>query len=291
MFAPDNSIFGVDVPNRATTTFGTRARLGRNFHGLQPSGAAAGQGRPVATLADSGHWPTVKLSHNCSHNEQTRQSRQSLVAPKMSYDPTDAARDEMYDQIGRELYPEHKAQAIGEFTAERLRSFYVENPRVMRPAVDAIQEGKQLTQNGHNSAAVVFFVTAVEILLKATLLKPVVHGLVHSEGLADIIVEQALGQPGFDRYSNLLAQLFSELADMDIRAIKREEASEKLLAECTSLQKLRNQIIHQGASCTPDRAMHALAVSVAVYDLVVCPMLFKLGLQVVEYGEIRPFGG
>jgi len=209
----------------------------------------------------------------------------------MSYDPTDAARDEMYDQIGRELYPEHKAQAIGEFTAERLRSFYVANPGVMRPAVDAIQEGKRLAQSQHNAAAVVFFVTAVEILLKATLLKPVVHGLVHSEGLANIIVEQALGQPGFDRYSNLLAQLFSELAGMDIRAIKREETNEKLLAECTALQKLRNQIIHQGATCEPARATHALSVSVAVYNLVVQPMLFKLGLHVIEHGEIQPFRG
>lgn len=106
----------------------------------------------------------------------------------MSYDEFDAARDEMYDQIGRELYPDHKAQAIGEFTSERLRSFYVANPGVMQPAVDAIQEGKRLTQNGHHSAALVFFVSAIEILLKATLLKPVVHGLVHSEGLANAIV-------------------------------------------------------------------------------------------------------
>ena len=209
----------------------------------------------------------------------------------MSYDPTDAARDEMYEQIGRELYPEHKAQAIGEFTSERLRSFYVANPQVMRPAVGAIQEGKQLAQSGHDSAAVVFFVTAIEILLKATLLKPVVHGLVHSEGLANIIVEQALGQPGFDRYTSLLAQLFSELAGMDIRAIKRKEASEKLLAECTTLQKLRNRIIHQGATCEAAQATHALSVSVAIYELVVQPMLFKLGLHVIEHGEIQPFGG
>lgn len=209
----------------------------------------------------------------------------------MSYDPTDDARDEMYDQIGRELYPEHKAQAIGEFTAERLRSFYVANPRVMRPAVDAIQEGKRLVLGGHNSAAVVFFVTAIEILLKATLLKPVVHGLVHSKGLADIIVEQALGQPGFDRYSSLLAQLFSELAGMDIQAIKRKETNDKLLAECTALQKLRNRIIHQGATCEPELCSQGLAVSAAVYELVVQPMLFKLGLHVIEHGEIQPFGG
>jgi hypothetical protein len=208
----------------------------------------------------------------------------------MSHDPSDAARDEMYDQICRELYPEHKAQAIGEFTAERLRSFYVANPRVMCPAVDAIQEGQRLAQTEHNAAAVVFFVTAIEILLKATLLKPVVHGLVHSEGLANIIVEQALGQAGFDRYSKLLAQLFTELAGIDIQAIRRQEANENLLAECAALQKLRNQIIHQGATCDPDRASHGLAVSAAVYDLVVQPMLLKLGLHAIEHGEIQPSG-
>jgi len=39
----------------------------------------------------------------------------------MSYDEYDAAMDEMYDRIGVELYPEHRAQAIDEFTADRLR--------------------------------------------------------------------------------------------------------------------------------------------------------------------------
>ena len=206
----------------------------------------------------------------------------------MSYDPSDAERDAMYDEISRELYPEHKAQAIDEFTSERLRSFYVANCGVMRPAVEAIQEGKRLAQNGHNSASVVFHVTAIEILLKATLLKPVVHGLVHSEGLANIIVQHALGQPGFDRYSNLLAQLFSELAGIDIQAIKRETSTETLLKECTALQKLRNQIIHQGSTCEPERSAHALTVAVAVYELIVRPMLYAIGLDVIERGEIQP---
>jgi hypothetical protein len=56
----------------------------------------------------------------------------------MSYDEQDAAMDEFYEQISRELYPDHKQQAIQEFTAERLRSFYVQSPNVMRPAVEAI---------------------------------------------------------------------------------------------------------------------------------------------------------
>jgi hypothetical protein len=37
----------------------------------------------------------------------------------MAYDKHDADRDSMYEKIGEELYPEHKAQAISEFTAER----------------------------------------------------------------------------------------------------------------------------------------------------------------------------
>jgi len=62
----------------------------------------------------------------------------------MSYDEHDAAMDEFYDQISAELYPEHKEQAIEEFTEKKLKSYYLQNPDVMRPAVDAIQEGNEL---------------------------------------------------------------------------------------------------------------------------------------------------
>ena len=204
----------------------------------------------------------------------------------MSVDPFDAAQDEMYEEIARTLYPEHKAQAIDEFTAERLQSYYIANPFVMRPAVDAIQEGRSLHANGHHSAAQVFFVTAIELLLKATLLKPVVHGLVHSEGLADVIVQQALGQSGFERYSKLLAKLFIELAGININSVTRTNVSDSLLAECTEQQKIRNLVIHQGTSATAEQAEIARLVSVAVYEQIVHPMLAHLGLKVVERGEI-----
>lgn len=204
----------------------------------------------------------------------------------MSYDQVDAARDQMYDEIARELYPDHKMQAISEFTVERLQSFYVANPFVMRPAVEAIQEGRSLQAHNHHSAALIYFVTAIELLLKATLLKPVVHGLVHSEGLAEIIVQQALGQSGFDRYSKLLAKLFFELTKLDIDTVGRIGSKDTLLAECTKQQALRNKIIHQGATVGAPEADLARVVAVAVYEQVVHPMLAHLGLQVVDRGEI-----
>ena len=124
----------------------------------------------------------------------------------MGYDEQDAAMDEFYDQISKELYPEHKEQAIEEFTEERLKSYYLQNPDVMRPAVDAIQEGNWQLDQERFSPALVFYVTAIELLLKATLLRPVLYGLIHNEGIAEIMIKHILGQTGVERYENLLAQ-------------------------------------------------------------------------------------
>ncbi len=204
----------------------------------------------------------------------------------MSYDQQDAAYDEMYERISEELYPEHRAQAVSEFTAERLQSFYLSNPMVMRAAVDSLQEGKRLQANGHFSAAVVFFTTAIELLLKATVLQPIVHGLVHSAGLADVIVKHAVGQTGFERYRSLLSRLFQELANLDLATIARSGVHTPLIDECQKVQELRNGIIHRGLSCEPAAADHSLDVAVAVFDKIVVPMLWCLGLAVGEKGRI-----
>ncbi|MCE5212374.1 MAG: hypothetical protein LLG40_12560 [Deltaproteobacteria bacterium] len=205
----------------------------------------------------------------------------------MSYDEHDAALDEFYSRISEELYPEHKEQAISEFTEDRLCSFYVKSPLVMRPAVDSLQQGKQLLSLGQEAPALVFFVSAIELLLKATLLKPVVYGLVHHEALAEIIVSHTFGQAGFERYEGLLSELFLTLAKISIKDIKREGSEERLLGECKKLQKIRNSIIHKGEKCTKEDAQLAMDVTVATYELIVRPMLNSLGLTVIERGEIK----
>lgn len=205
----------------------------------------------------------------------------------MSYDEHDAQVDAFYEQLAHELYSAQQEQAIEEFTAERLRSFYVTHPAVMRPAVDALQEGKALLAGQRHSAALVFFVSAVELLLKATLLKPVVYGLIHHEALADVVVQHALGQTGFDRYEGLLADLFAQLASIDLKDVARDGAGTNLLSEAKKLQAMRNRIIHQGTRCSSSEAEEAHAVAVATYDLIVFPMLASIGLAVGDRGAIR----
>jgi len=186
-----------------------------------------------------------------------------------------------------ELYAEHKVQAIDEFTLERLQAFYLANSRVMRPAVDAIQEGGRLRAAGHRSAALVFFVTAIEVLLKATILEPVVHGLVHRQALAEVIVNQVFnGASGYVRYRKLLARLFAEYAGMEVDSIVRDGAKESLLSECSNLQTVRNRIVHQGETCTEEQAELGNVVAIAVYEKIVKRVLHALELTVIEDGEI-----
>src|SRR5690349_8487068 len=120
----------------------------------------------------------------------------------MSYDEDDAARDAFYEEVGNE--------AIGDFTADRLKSCYDDHGAVMQPALSALHEGKRLLENGHPSPAIVFSASAVELFLKTTILQPLVYGLVHNDKMADIIVTDTLGQTGFERYNCLLANLFRD---------------------------------------------------------------------------------
>lgn len=204
----------------------------------------------------------------------------------MSYDSNDAAWEEFYDKIREELYPEHREQAIEEFTEERLKSYYQQNPDVMRPAVEAIQEGKWQLEKKRYPPALVFHVTAIELLFKATLLRPVLYGLIHNEGLAEIMTNSILSQTGVQRYEDLLAQLFDNLASINVKQITRDGARDTLFVECRQLQKIRNNIIHKGDFCTETDAEKSNLVSVAVFEKIARPLLFSIGLTVIEKGKI-----
>lgn len=204
----------------------------------------------------------------------------------MSYTPEDAMWDEAWDQISQELYPEHKEQAIDEFTWERLQSFYLNNPEILFPGIDKLRESEALLEL-HPSASFVFSITAIELFLKSSLLKPVVHGLIHNEALAEIVVESALGQSGFDRYKKLMSRLFEELAGIDIAALKRSNSNIPLLNEVFEIQKIRNGIIHRGESVTVEQAKVALNVATAIFLKVVEKMLFAIGLKINDYGSVE----
>jgi HEPN domain-containing protein len=204
----------------------------------------------------------------------------------MSYDYHDAAMDEAYERLSEELYPEHKAQAILEFTYERLRSYYLQHKDLLVPAARTYKLAESLLHAEQSAAALAFSASAVELFLKACLLRPVVAGLVHSESVADLVVESALSQTGFKRYEKLLAGLFKELTRLEIGQIKRPGAVKPLLEEASALQDRRNAVMHRGAEVSAAEAEEAFSVATAVFNEVLVIVVNELGLSIKKGGEL-----
>lgn len=200
----------------------------------------------------------------------------------MSYDPSDAAWDEAYDRLAQELYLEHERQAIREFTSGRLQSFYLANPAVTRAGFQMQSEARALLQHGHYGAALVFAASAAEQFLRVSLLRPVVYGLVHLEPLADLVVEAALAQTGYVRYTKLLSGLFKQLTLVNIETVTRPGRSTPLLTEASALQTRRNEVIHRAEEVTEQEAIHGVAVSAGVLLHILTQLLSSLDLEVKE---------
>ena len=138
--------------------------------------------------------------------------------------------------------------------------------------MDALQEAKVLSANSHFSAAIVFSTTSIELLLKATLLKPVVHGLIHNEAIATSIVNYSLQRVSFSRYKNLLSKIYEEFAKVDLEKIYRADGNRPLLEEIATVKRLRNDILHDGVKGTAEQAQFAFSIATGVYIAIVGPM-------------------
>lgn len=86
----------------------------------------------------------------------------------------------------------------------------------------------------------------------------------------------------------LLAGIYREVADVELGCVKRAGNNVGLLAECKTLQKTRNEIIHKGATAedAEGESARAQAIANAVFDDIVMPMVAALGLKVIDRGEI-----
>src|SRR5437867_7551263 len=131
-----------------------------------------------------------------------------------------------YDQWMAELYVEHSKEAVKEFTAECLQSYYLKDPLLASASFRSLTESRVLLPE-HPSAALVFGTTAVEVGLKVVLLKPIVYGLVHDTSAAGLITDLAVSQGG-DKYRDLLFHILSEFGGVDLRNFRRPSSTRPL---------------------------------------------------------------
>jgi hypothetical protein len=215
----------------------------------------------------------------------------------MSYDPEearmDAAREEYEAEIGAqylrefgyELYPEHSAEAIKGFTAERLQSYYVGNPNLATPALEALLEAQSLLSS-HPRASLVMAATAMELAVKVVLLKPIVFGLVHIEGLAGFITELATKHTGMERFRHLLTAILAQFGGVDLKTLTRPGSTKTLWKEMEDVQTVRNGAIHRGEAVSGANASLAVALASTLLKELFPQVLSRLDLHLHDPGLV-----
>ena len=196
----------------------------------------------------------------------------------MSYDEQDAALDDFYDQMSKELYSEHKEQAIDEFIEMRMRSYFLMHPEIINTPMECFRHATECSDISPRSA-VVLFTTAMELYLKSVLLKPVLYGMIHNENVAALIVETTTKQSGLSRYNKLLTLLCNQAAGVNLSDIDQLDWKSRF-AEVEETQSVRNRIVHQGYQATQHEAEKARNVAVNILTRMVEPVLKSLNLTI-----------
>ena len=191
----------------------------------------------------------------------------------------------MYDEAMSELYEENKKQAIQEFTVERLQSYYREYPSIAIPALKSLEKAQQLIIR-YPTASFIFSAISIEVGIKATLLKPVVYGLVNSESLASIITDMVISRTSIDRFQKLLFKILSEYGGINLNSLKRTNSPKLLWTEMKDVQKRRNKVMHRTENIDINESKKALNIAKYILKNIFPKLVTHLELNIYKDGSI-----
>lgn len=195
------------------------------------------------------------------------------------------------EELAKEFYEENYSDAIREFTSERLQSYYLAQPELAVPALDALRHAQFLMPVLHD-AALVFAVTATELTVKNVLLKPIISGLVHTEELATFIADLTTKHSGMDRFQNLLTEILAQFGGFELKTYKRPGSSKTLWNEMDEVQKARNAVIHRGETVEAEVSDLSIRVAHTLLKETFPQILSRLGLHLHDpitiCGQLHP---
>jgi hypothetical protein len=187
----------------------------------------------------------------------------------------------------RRMYEELAPHAINEFTAERLKSYYLANRKLAQPAHEALSFARSLA-TPFPRAAVVFGATTIEVTLKRVLLKPLIYGLVHNDALAEFIASLSIKHNGgLDPFKDLLENILQQFAEIELETFKRDGSGVPIIKEMKDIQESRNKIIHSAATEFDGLAPLAIDVASTFLNIIFPRLLVRLGLRVDGFLTIR----
>lgn len=173
---------------------------------------------------------------------------------------------------------------VDDFASVRLQSYYVANPDVLLPSDRALTYAQTLFAQ-YPTAALVFAVSASEVCLVNTLLKPIVHGLVHADNTAGLIVD-LVGASGTERLMKGLFRVLAVHGGVDLATYAIAGSSASMRDAFLATRERRHAILHRGEEATVEDAEKALSVARTMIQRVFPQVMTALGLHVHQDNRV-----
>jgi hypothetical protein len=186
----------------------------------------------------------------------------------MSYDDDYYREEALFEEAVEAVYPEHFERAVIEFTTDRLQSFYLAHRDVALAPLSALSKARSLLLGSHLEAALVFAAVAVEVGLRAAILRPITYGLAHNEDLAAAVAEVLMKTRALVTLRTLSLRILAEHGGIDLDRDRRPRATRSLWGEMMWLQVERNKVLHDAVSVPSGNAEDAVAIATHFLEVV-----------------------
>jgi len=198
----------------------------------------------------------------------------------MSRDPDNYYEEEYWEEIGRQ---EEIAAAIKNLSEEPIREFLgTYGDAIDARLDDTLAIARYASQGGFPRYAVVGAVTAIELIMRYMLVRPLLQGAFLSDSWAKILAKH-ITQRRTAQERDLLPSVLG-MYDIKIDDLKLSDGSALWKTFVTKIVPKRNAIMHDGDNATPDEAKLALECANTLRKDVVAQIAKKMDFDLANNG-------
>lgn len=199
----------------------------------------------------------------------------------MADDIDDHYRDSAYLELEAKI----SAQAIEEKKIELVQSYYLQNYDMLESPRELLKEANHILLDSPTSAFVIAYAVC-EVVIRALILKPLIHGLVIREDFADLIVKKSMNSTRGSEVWTFSNELLKASIGVDLTKFSYRPYPEEAEGEidfCDVLNKLsvrRNDVMHKAEKVEESDAQHLIYVAYALVEAVIPAILDRINLGI-----------
>ncbi len=174
--------------------------------------------------------------------------------------------------------------SLKNISEDNVRSYLGRNGDAVETRIkDCLRQARELKHLNHFASALTISATAIELILRFLLIRPLVQGAFLSDDWAEILSKRISSGRSVEDRALLPAVL--KLWDMDISDIKLANGAALWDTILKHVQPKRNNIVHAGETASKSDAMLSIECAETLLQQVVYPIATKLGFTLETTGK------